>query len=85
MHRDHQRGSNSPITPDRSDSTVQAADVIEDVLASLAGSKPEQSRLAPIEAARDRRLRAAMQAAKDALRAGSDPLKAAEAAYRDNT
>jgi hypothetical protein len=63
---------------------VKAADVLGDVLASLASSQREQSRLTPIEAAREPRLLAAMQAAKDALRAGSDPLKAAEIAYREN-
>lgn len=64
-------GADRHIPADRSDTTVAAADVLGAVLASLtARSTP-----------RDRRVRAAIDAARSALLAGRDPSTAARDTY----
>lgn len=64
-------GADSRIPADRSDTTVTAADVLGAVLASLtARSTP-----------RDRRVRAAIDAARSALLAGRDPSEAVRDTY----
>lgn len=59
------------MPPDRSDTTVAAADVLESVLASLS------ARSTP----RDRRVRSAIEAARDALRNGQEPARPIDATY----